>query len=251
MTSGKQKTVKLPMRKANLIALDTEAGKLVIVRPTENGHDYIEVLNISNNNHSLPCQIISPENGSIQNVIIVDNGEFVIVFSNGSVGFCDEKHYNSMKIIQNPGSEIVASYVHDTSTSTICLITGTTLNIFDLHSNNVLSSIIVASKCATSPIVSDGYKIAIGLAGDIILVEEMKTKVNLKLSPRCECEENAPRSLLFMDSKILVCGDSYGTVTFWNLDDFTLIQSLPCLLSSILSMVTTADGLLYVCGEDP
>ncbi|EFO83748.1 hypothetical protein CRE_14201 [Caenorhabditis remanei] len=241
-------------RVARHIAIDENSGKIAVVRKSRSSetHDYIEFYNILSSWLAVPELTVCPENGSIENLLFVEHGELMTAHANGSVCFIDPHNNGRVKRIQISASTIWAVCKHDASKSSIAMIShSSVLYFFDVTSKMITSSISLGVESRLFDVSSNGSLVAIGSVDGIILAGDGRVQQTLKLDRQNRRDPTIAWSVLFVKPSLLACGDSRGTVSLWNPTDGSLVQSISCLQSHILSMVTMDDGTLNVAGVDP
>uniref|UniRef100_A0A1I7USV6 WD_REPEATS_REGION domain-containing protein n=1 Tax=Caenorhabditis tropicalis TaxID=1561998 RepID=A0A1I7USV6_9PELO len=239
-------------RTARHIAIDETSGKVAVVRKSRSSetHDYVEFYNILSGWLAVPELTICPENGSIETVLFVENGELMTAHANGSVCFIDPHNTDRVKRIQISASTIWSACKHDATT--IAMIShSSVLYFFDVASKMILSSISLGVESRLFDVSSNGSLVAIGSIDGIILAANGKVQQTLKLDRQNRRDPTIAWSVLFVKPSLLACGDSRGTVTLWNPVDGALLQTISCLQSHILSMVATGDRSFSVAGVDP
>ncbi|PIC54673.1 hypothetical protein B9Z55_003829 [Caenorhabditis nigoni] len=239
-------------RTARHIAIDENGGKMAVVRKsrTPDTHDYIEFYNILSSWLAVPELTVCPENGSIENLLFVKNGELMTAHANGSVCFIDPHNNARVKRIQISASTIWAACKHG-DTSIAMISHSSVLYFFDVTSKMITSSISLGVESRLFDVSSNGTLVAIGSIDGVILAGDGKVQQTLKLDRQNRRDPTIAWSVLFVKPNLLACGDSRGTVTLWNVQDGSLTQTISCLQSHILTMVATEDGSFHVAGVDP
>ncbi|CAP36969.2 Protein CBG19744 [Caenorhabditis briggsae] len=239
-------------RTARHIAIDENGGKMAVVRKsrTPDTHDYIEFYNILSSWLAVPELTVCPENGSIENLLFVKNGELMTAHANGSVCFIDPHNNARVKRIQISASTIWAACKHG-DTSIAMISHSSVLYFFDVSSKMITSSISLGVESRLFDVSSNGTLVAIGSIDGVILAGDGKVQQTLKLDRQNRRDPTIAWSVLFVKPNLLACGDSRGTVTLWNVQDGSLTQTISSLQSHILTMVATEDGSFHVAGVDP
>uniref|UniRef100_A0A8R1E1E4 Pep3/Vps18 beta-propeller domain-containing protein n=1 Tax=Caenorhabditis japonica TaxID=281687 RepID=A0A8R1E1E4_CAEJA len=244
-------------RSARLIAIDEKSGKLAVVRKsrTADAHDYIEFYNILNNWLAVPELTICPANGSIEHILFIGNGELMSSHANGSVCFVDPHNSERVKRIQVSASSIWSACKHpaatDASKNTVALVSHSSVLYFiDSINKLITSSISLGVERRLFDVCSNGSIVAIGAIDGIILAGNGKVQNTLNLDRTNRRDPTIAWTVLFIQPSVLACGDSRGTVTLWNSLDGSLLQSISCSQSHILTMCLN-EGSLHVSGVDP
>ncbi|CAI2292580.1 unnamed protein product [Caenorhabditis sp. 36 PRJEB53466] len=243
-------------RSTRLLAADEKSGKLAVLRKPKSSeaHDYVEFYSFLSGWLAFPELTVCPENGSIEHMMFIENGELMTSHANGSVCFIDPHNNMRVKRVQVSASTIWSACKHpssDKSKSTVALIShSSVLYFFDINAKIIISSISLGVESRLFDLSSSGKLVAIGSIDGIILAGNGKVQQTLKLDRQNRRDPTVAWTVLFIKPSLLACGDSRGTITFWNPDVGTLIQSVSCMQSHILTLCWTNE-ILYAAGVDP